>query len=210
MRFHYQSPEVRELAYFKLAPTDRLLTYTQDVWPGYPAPVYLNNPSYGWEVGVFGLVPPWLDPTLAKSTMLAPVEKAGATLMYQNAWQKRQLCVIPVSCLFVRSAATGRPVPWRIERHDHRPFYVAGLWELRPCDQSSTHWSFAMLTRNANDLPFMNRFSSCDEEKSTLLVVPKEKCEQWLESRTEEEILSQMRVIDSDVFAAYAIDSIYS
>lgn len=206
MRLHYQAPTLEELDWFKPILPDRLLTYTRDVWPGYPAPVFINGSngsSSGWEVGVFGLAPPWSDPYLTRNVTTVAVDKVHTMPVFRNAWFQRQLCVIPVSGFVVQNYESGRPVPWRIERNDHCPFYVAGLWMLHSHDQRNTCWSFAMLTCNAEDHPLMNRFFHKAEEKHSLLILPNYLCAHWLDMREESEILGCMQLPNPDVFSAY-------
>lgn len=202
MRIHYQSPEVHELSQFRPVPHDFLLRYAHDIWPGYPAPVWINDLSQSWVIGAFGLVPPWAEPIFTRSTFTAPVESITALLSFRNAWTLRQLCIIPVSCFFVPDYVSGKSVSWKIERKDHRPFGVAGLWEVRVYDQSSTHWSFTMLTRNAENDPLMGRFSHQDEEKRTPLALEKNEYEKWLRARSESAMLELLHPLDSSIFNA--------
>jgi putative SOS response-associated peptidase YedK len=210
MRIHYQSPEVHELAQFKPVPHDFLLRYAHDIWPGYPAPVWINDLSHSWVIGSFGLIPPWADPHFSKSTFTAPVENITALLTFRNVWALRQLCIIPVSCFFVPDYASGKSVSWKIERNDHRPFGVAGLWEVRVYDQSITHWSFAILTRNAENDPLMGRFFHRDEEKRTPLALAANEYEKWLWAPSESAMLELLHPLDSAVFCAQESDMFQS
>ena len=50
---------------------------------------------------------------------------------------------------------SGKAVRWRIERADGQPFCLAGIWERRMHDEGPAHWSFSMLTINADEHPLM-------------------------------------------------------
>ena len=79
---------------------------------------------------------------------------------------------------------TGKAVRWKIERHDGLPFMVAAIWDSwRTQDGSDTllH-SFSLLTLNADGHPVMGRFHGPEDEKRSLVIIPEEHREDWLQA----------------------------
>jgi len=75
-------------------------------------------------------------------------------------------------------------VRWRIQRVDGEPFALAGIWERRMGDSGPVHWSFAMLTINADFHPLMQRFHKPGDEKRSVTVLDPDHYEGWLHART--------------------------
>lgn len=97
---------------------------------------------------------------------------------------------------------TGKAVRWRIERADGAPFALAGIWERRLNDEGPAHWSFAMLTINADDHPLMKRFHKPGEDMRSVVVLEPEDYEPWLQARTEVEARSSLQPFDSEAMVA--------
>ena len=174
-----------------------------ETFPGGVAPFLANILPTEWLPGMFGLVPYWGDPTkLFRMTYNARTETVAEKPSYRNAWRKRQFGLIPVDSFFEPNYATGRAVRWRIQRADASPFALAGIWERRLGDQGPAHWSFAMLTINADDHALMKHFHKPGDEKRSVVVLDPEDHEAWLHARTEAEARSLLQLFDAEAMVA--------
>ena len=81
---------------------------------------------------------------------------------------------------------TGKAVRWKIERQDQRAFTAAAIWDYWKRPTGEGLHSFSMLTINANDHPVMGRFHRPDDEKRSLVIVPPERRDQWLQATPDE------------------------
>jgi len=174
-----------------------------ETFPGGVAPFLANILATEWLPGMFGLVPHWGDPTkLFRMTYNARTETVAEKPSYRNAWRKRQFALIPVESFFEPNYETGKAVRWRIQRADGSPFALAGLWERRLDDEGPAHWSFAMLTINADEHPLMKRFHKPGDEKRSVVVLDPDDYEPWLHARTDVEARSLLQPFDPDMMVA--------
>ena len=81
---------------------------------------------------------------------------------------------------------SGKPIRWRIERQDQKPFGVAGIYDF--WKNSAGEWipSFSLLTVNADNHMLMNQFHAPGDEKRSLIVVDPDSCDEWLRTTTDE------------------------
>ncbi len=86
--------------YFGVAPPDSM--YKAEAYPGYMAPM-IRPPHIdsvpgdrACALGMFGMVPHWAKPELARQTYNARTETVATKPSFRNAYKKRQFCVIPV------------------------------------------------------------------------------------------------------------------
>lgn len=174
-----------------------------ETFPGGVAPFLANILPTEWLPGMFGLIPHWGDPTkLFRMTYNARTETVAEKPSYRNAWRKRQFGLIPVESFFEPNYETGKAVRWRIQRADGAPFALAGIWERRLGDQGPAHWSFAMLTINADSHPLMKQFHKPGDEKRSVVVLDPEDHEPWLHARTEAEARSLLQLFDAEAMVA--------
>lgn len=178
--------------------------YPEEDFPGLLGPFLSNAFPDKWLPGTFGLVPHWADPKLARHTYNARSETVAEKPSFRSAWRARQLAVIPMDCFYEPNYETGRAVRWRIARADGQPFGVAGLWERRVHDDGPTHWSFTMLTINADAHPLMRRFHKPGDEKRSVVVLDDDAWGDWLNSRTEADVRALLRPFDPDLLIAEA------
>lgn len=177
----------------------------RETFPGGVAPFLANILPQEWLPGMFGLVPHWADPArLARMTYNARSETVADKPSFRAAWKQRQFGLIPVDSFFEPNYESGKAVRWRIERHDGVPLMLAGIWERRMHDAGPAHWSFAMLTINADEHPLMRRFHKPGEEKRSVVVLDTEDCAGWLNARSEAEARSYLRPFDPDLMHAHA------
>ncbi|GAA5177500.1 SOS response-associated peptidase family protein [Niveibacterium umoris] len=175
----------------------------REAFPGGVAPFLANILPHEWLPGMFGLVPHWGDPArLSRMTYNARSETVAEKPSFRNAWKQRQFGLIPVDCLYEPNYESGKAVRWRIERADGEPFALAGLWERRMNDEGPAHWSFSMLTVNADEHPFMRQFHKPGDEKRSVVVLDPDDYPGWLRARTEAEARSYLRLFDPDIMTA--------
>jgi putative SOS response-associated peptidase YedK len=176
-----------------------------EAFPGGTAPLLANCLPTEWLAGMFGLVPHWGDPKkLSRMTYNARCETVAEKPAFRNAWKHRQLALIPVESFYEPCYETGKPIRWRIGRADGEPFALAGIWERRLGDEGPAHWSFSMLTVNADGHPLMQRFHKPTDEKRSVVVLDPEDYEGWLNARTEAEARSYLRLFDPDMMTTEA------
>jgi putative SOS response-associated peptidase YedK len=174
-----------------------------ETFPGGVAPFLANILPTEWLPGMFGLVPHWGDPAkLFRMTYNARTETVSEKPSYRNAWRKRQFGLIPVESFFEPNYETGKAVRWRIQRADGTPFALAGIWERRLHDNGPAHWSFAMLTINADGHALMKRFHKPGDEKRSVVVFDPEDYDAWLHARTEGDARSLLQPFDPELMVA--------
>lgn len=174
-----------------------------ETFPGGVAPFLANILPTEWLQGMFGLIPQWGDPArLFRMTYNARAETVAEKSSFRNAWRKRQFGLIPVESFYEPNYESGKAVRWRIERADGAPFALAGIWERRINDPGPAHWSFAMLTINADDHPLMKCFHKPGDEKRSVVVLAGDDHECWLRARTEAEARSLLQPFDAEAMVA--------
>ena len=170
-----------------------------ETFPGGVAPFLSNALADEWLPGMFGLVPHWAEPRrLARMTYNARCETVADKPSFRSAWRQRQFALIPVESFYEPCYDSGRAVRWRIERADGEPFALAGMWERRMGDDGPAHWSFTMLTINADAHPLMRRFHKPGDEKRSVVVLDPDDHEAWLGARSEADARSLLQPFDAD------------
>lgn len=157
--------------------------FTLEMYPGYVGPMIRRTQDGHQEcvLGNFGLMPHWAKPTLARSTYNARSETVATKASFRAAWSKAQHCIIPAAWIYEPNYEQGRPVRWKIQRRDARPFGIAGLWDWRPeAEQPDGKLSYTMLTVNATDHPLMKRFHAPDDEKRMVVILEPQQYAAWL------------------------------
>lgn len=176
-----------------------------ETFPGGVAPFLANVLPDEWLPGMFGIVPHWGDPKkLSRMTYNARSETVAEKPSFRSAWKKRQFALIPVECFYEPCYESGKAERWRIERADGVPFVVAGIWERRMRDEGSAHWSFSMLTVNADEHPLMRRFHRPDKEKRTIVILSDDEHDDWLNAKTEAEARALLKPFEPELMVATA------
>ncbi|MGB7992107.1 MAG: SOS response-associated peptidase family protein [Candidatus Methylophosphatis roskildensis] len=176
-----------------------------EAYPGSTAPILANIDRSEWVPACFGVVPHWAkDAKIARQTYNARSETVAEKPSYRGAWKNRQLCVIPAQAFFEPSYETGKPVRWRIERPDGKPFGIAGIFERHLKDDGLPRWSMSMLTLNATDHPLMRRFHKPDDEKRSVVILDGDEWDAWLDARTDLEVRSFFRPFEPELMTASA------
>lgn len=155
--------------------------YKSDIYPNYEAPIlFSKRGNIEWRLARFGLVAPWLDDIKkAKNTYNARTETVASKPSFRNAWKKNQFCLIPVETIFEPKYIDGKSHWYGIYRRDEMPFTVAGIYEYAVID-GTEYRSMSMLTINSDSHPFMNQFHAPEDEKRSIIVIPQERRNDWL------------------------------
>lgn len=155
--------------------------YPAELWPGYKGPMLIAG--FEWRLAMFGLTPSFSkDGKDFRWTYNARSESADTRPTYRGPWRRRQLALVPMQAFYEPNYESGRPVRWRIERQDRAIFTVAALWDTWKPNRGELLHSFSMLTINADGHPFMSQFHAPGDEKRSLVVVPAEHREEWLQT----------------------------
>jgi len=177
--------------------------FVPEAWPDYLCPIIIHgeDSEFEWRQAKFGLLPNRVKTKQYKaSTENARLETVDTKYSYSQAWAKNQFTLIPSECFFEPNYESGSPVRWKIEREDHEPFTLAGIWDIWT-DSNDSIRSFSMLTLNADTHPLMMRFHKPGDEKRSPIVIPPEYRKDWLNAdhRTARELLHE---IDASQFTA--------
>lgn len=178
--------------------------YEPQTYPAGLAPFLANGASPAWRLGTFGLMPFWAKPDLARRTYNARTETVGTLASFRSAWKHRQLAIIPVQAFFEPNYESGKPVRWRIERADGKPFALAGIWERRRGEDGAEAHSFSMLTINADNHPMMRRFHAPAKEKRSVVVLDDDSFDAGLQVEEEDELRGFLRSFDPESMRAEA------
>lgn len=171
------------------APADAALAdLPAETFPGYLAPILRESVRAGAAPGaveavaaMFGMVPHWADPKLARQTYNARSETVASKPSFRNAWKHNQFCIVPADDFFEPCYETGKPVRWRIAGADGEPLAIAGIWESKGGADGAPLLSFSMLTINADGHPLMQRFHKPGDEKRMLVLLEPDQYRGWLE-----------------------------
>ena len=134
-------------------------------------------------VGSFGLIPHWSkDDKIARHTYNARSETVAEKPSFRDAWKRGQHCIIPVQSFFEPDWRSGKAVPTRITLTNSEPMGLAGLWAQWRSPAGETEHSFTMLTINADEHPFMRNFHKPQDEKRSVVILPPERYDEWLQA----------------------------
>jgi putative SOS response-associated peptidase YedK len=177
--------------HFGVAPPDS--DYKAESYPGYMAPM-VRLPradampgDRACALGMFGMVPHWAEPKLARQTYNARTETVAAKPSFRNAYRRHQFCVVPVSSFFEPSYESGKAERVEIADVDGAPLGIAGIWEHKAAGEGGLPLlSFSMLTINADGHPLMQRFHKPNDEKRMLVILRPDQYDEWLHCAVEE------------------------
>ncbi len=161
--------------------------WADEVYQDYPAPIIVARRSGQRAVVAagYGMVPRRHIPADMKhySTMNARTETIAERPSYALPWQQGQLCLVPMHAYYEPNWETGSAVRWRIGQADAAPFAVAGLYRSWQEADGSRAFSFTQLTVNADQHPLMKRFHRPEDEKRSLVIIPRAGYDDWLNCR---------------------------
>ncbi|MCU4337999.1 SOS response-associated peptidase [Acinetobacter dispersus] len=161
--------------------------YNSDIYPSYNAPILISaNDNIEWHSARFGLIPFWTeDLERVQNTFNAQCETIATKPSFKNAWKNNQFCLIPVETIFEPKYIDGKAIWYGIYRQDSMPFTLAGLYEQSSINGKSII-SMTMITINADSHPFMQQFHASEDEKRSVVVIPRDRRNNWLRCDNEE------------------------
>ncbi|HEY0846580.1 MAG TPA: SOS response-associated peptidase family protein [Noviherbaspirillum sp.] len=177
--------------YFGVAAPDA--DYKAEAFPGSMAPM-IRLPrtdavpgDRACALGMFGMVPHWAEPKLARQTYNARTETVATKPSFRQAWKKRQFCIVPLATFFEPSYESGKAERFEIADAQGAPLGIAGLWEFKPDGGNGLPLlSFTMLTINADGHALMQRFHKPEDEKRMLVILRPEQYDDWLHCPVED------------------------
>lgn len=179
-------------------------TWGSEAYQDYQAPIIRagNDGERIAVVGTYGMVPKKrLPPKVRFTTMNARSETVGTLRSYKSAWQKSQLCLVPMQAFYEPNWETGVHIRYRIGMTDESPFAVAGLWQEWEEPEGLKSYSFTQLTINADDDPVMKRFHKPEDEKRSLVILREDEYDDWLQCKDPERARSFLTLFDSKLLS---------
>jgi putative SOS response-associated peptidase YedK len=172
--------------------------WPEDVWQDAIAPIVRADARGAPEllVGSYGMIPRERMPQGVRlTTMNARAETIGERRSYATAWRRAQTCLVPARwfCEPNYEAGTGRAERWAIGMDDGAPFCVAGLWCAWDAPDGGIAHSFTQITINADAHSLMCRFQKPGDEKRSLVIIPPQEYDAWLNAGSPELARSMLR-----------------
>lgn len=187
MCVNYTPPTSQQLVLnFHVTPPQE--EWKMDTWQDYRAPVLIDTGDGPFAfIASYGFIPKQHQPPGKHYTTInARAETVGQLRSYKPAWQRGQLCLVPMQAFVEPCYETGKNVWTRIGLASGEPFAVAGMWRGWQEADGSTSYSFTQLTINADDHPLMCRMHKPGDEKRSLVIIPPEHYGDWLQCRNPE------------------------
>ncbi len=182
--------------YHPVTRADRLLAFfgatrnrddaPTDVYPTQLAPfIRLAEDGSGnlrCDDAFFGLLPHFAtELAYGRRTYNARSETVAKLASFRDAWKRGQRCVIPAECIFEpRYNEQGKAERWAIAQPGDVPLAIAGIYTHWRSPEGQRHYSFAMLTVNADEHPVMKQFHAPGEEKRMVVVLDPKEMGAWL------------------------------
>lgn len=158
-----------------------------DVWPTGLAPfIRLAEPGSGnklvVEDGLFGLIPGFKKELAAgRKTYNARSETVHELPSYRESWKKGWRCIIPAESIYEPNYESGKPVRWLIQLYGAIPMGIAGIYRQWTSPEGTKHFTFSMLTVNADDHPTFKRFHAPHDEKRMVVMLQPSEYSAWLD-----------------------------
>ncbi len=162
----------------------------EEVWPLGLAPfIRLHEDGSGNKViedGRFGLLPAFAkELAFGRRTYNARSETVQIKPSFRDAWRKGQRCIVPAEHVYEVCYETGKPVRWRVSGAG-APLGIAGIYNQWRDPSGALHWTFAMLTVNADGHPIYGRFSRVGDEKRMIVILDPADYDRWLRCSPDE------------------------
>jgi len=186
MCVNYTPPSRAEISAIIRADMSDPGQWPDDTWQDYAAPIIRSGQTVQADaellVATYGMIPKRFLPPGKKhiTTMNARAETIAQKPAYTKAWRQGQTCLVPMRSLREPSYESGRSQWWSISMADHAPFCVAGLWRDWEEAEGGSAFSFTQITINADQHPLMRRFHKPEDEKRSLVIVPRSEYAAWL------------------------------
>ncbi|MES2069273.1 MAG: SOS response-associated peptidase family protein [Pseudomonadota bacterium] len=180
--------------------------WMDEVYQDYLAPIIVaGQPGQRTALpAAYGMVPKrHIAPGMKRySTMNARAETIAERPSYAAPWRRGQLCLVPMQAYFEPNWETGSAVRWRIGMADRAPFAVAGLYRSWQEADGGETFSFTQLTVNADEHPLMKRFHRPEDEKRSLVIIPRAEYDDWLGCRNPEQARAYLQTHPAELMLA--------
>lgn len=178
-----------------------------ETWKDYPAPI-IRSGADGARTAVlatYGMVPRKRIPPGVKvfDTMNARAESLGEKRSFSGPWRKAQLCAVPMMCFYEPGYESGKAERFGIGMQDDALFNVAGLWREWEEPDGAIATSFTQITINADEHGLMRRFHKPGDEKRSLVIIPDNALDDWLNCRDPELARSFLRHYPAEAMKAW-------
>lgn len=148
--------------------------------------------------GQFGLSPKWASDPVDYATYNARLETVENKKTFEPPFTQNQFCLVPMQAFFEPYYVDNKNHWQRIFRKDAAAFTIAGMFEYNPHFDEPVY-SFTLLTHNADNEAFMQRFHRPDKEKRSIYLVEPNNREDYLRA-SHNEITDLMALIKGDDF----------
>lgn len=186
--------------------------WPDETWQDYAAPVVRADERGEPEliVGTYGMIPKRkMEPGVRLTTMNARAESIAERRSYALPWRRAQTCLLPLHWFCEPGYASGRAQRWAIGMADDAPFCVAGLWRAWEEPEGGYSFSFTQITINADHHPVMNRFQKPEDEKRSLVIVPRAQYGDWLNAGSAENAWPMLRLYPPHEMKAWGLEQGY-
>lgn len=199
---NYEIPTREALSFLDVEVDQLDLELKPHVYPGYHAPIIMKG--FDLDFGKFGLLPKWAkDFKFSSYTYNARTETVAEKPSFRHAWKYSKFCLVPVQEFYEPKYIDGKAHWYTIKREDDRPFTVAAIYDDAVIKDSKVR-SFSMLTINSDNHPFMKQFHAPADEKRSIIVIPEEYRNDWL--NVDHEQAHEYFLEMSDDFVTFARD----
>jgi len=199
-------PIPKRLVLSHFAAAEPQADWPEEVWQDYAAPMLVHG-RQGRQVVVanYGFLPKVkLPPGARYSTMNARAETIGQLKSYKAAWQRSQLCLVPMLGFFEPCYESGKAVRHQISLLNDMPFAVAGLWRAWEEDSGRRSYSFTQITINADEHSLMKRMHKPNDEKRNLVIIPENDYDAWLSCKKPEQARQWLQNYPAELLQAVA------
>ncbi|WP_245579376.1 SOS response-associated peptidase [Chitinilyticum aquatile] len=181
--------------------------WREEVWQDYAAPILIGGDlAQQCVLANYGFLPKrHLPPGTRYSTMNARAETIGELRSYKGAWQRNQLCLVPMLGFFEPCYETGKAVRHLIQREDGEPFAVAGLWRTWEEEGGLLSYSFTQITINADRHPLLSRMHKPGDEKRSLVVIPERDYDNWLDCQNIDIARAMLGFVENVILVCAAV-----
>ncbi|ENW86262.1 hypothetical protein F906_01316 [Acinetobacter pseudolwoffii] len=178
---NYEFPSKSQLSLLDLHAEQLELNMKSHVYPLAPAPIMMRG-AEGFELDIarFGLIPFWAkELKYGRHTYNARTETIASKPSFRHAWKNNQFALVPMDTFYEPKYIDGKPHWFGISREDGNPFTVAAIYDDVLIEGEKIR-SFSMLTINSDQHLLMKQFHHPDDEKRSIIVIPKESRHDWL------------------------------
>lgn len=173
-----------------------------NIAPTQPVAVIPNTQEKKLDFFVWGLIPYWAkDPKIGSRLINARAESLSQKPSFRNAFRRRR-CLILADGFYEWKLETNKKtkIPYYVRMKNHRPFGLAGLWELWHGKDGSVIKSCSIITTTPNALlePIHNRMPA---------IISPNAYEKWLatEEKSPDELQSLLISYPPDEMDAFPV-----